>query len=138
MSTVQARRKAMRGTKRTCQACEVRFYDLGRNPVVCPMCGAGYTPPADPPVAATARTAPFTNKTGWHRQPVKRLQPALPFVGVMPNDAIAANDKEIEEAATIDAKDSVVLEHQDDTDVAGLVDHADSDENEPRRRRTVD
>jgi len=122
MSTVQARRKAMRGTKRTCQACEVRFYDLGRNPVVCPMCGAGYAPPAVPPVAATARTAPFTNKTGWHRQPLKRLQPALPVAEATPSDrfATAANDEESEEAATVDAEDSVVLEDQDDTDVAGL------------------
>jgi Protein of unknown function (FYDLN_acid) len=32
MSTVHDRRKALRGTKRTCQACEARFYDLGRNP----------------------------------------------------------------------------------------------------------
>jgi hypothetical protein len=129
MSTVQARRKAMRGTKRTCQACEARFYDLGRNPVVCPMCGADYTLPAEPPAAATARTAHFTNKTGWYRQPLKRLQPALPVVGAMPSArfATAANDEEIEEAATVDAKDSVVLEDQDDTDVAGLVDHADSD-----------
>ena len=122
MSTVQARRKAMRGTKRTCQACEVRFYDLGRNPVVCPMCGADYTLPAEPPVAATARTAPFTNKTGWRRQPLKRLQPALPVAGAMSSGrfATAASDEEIEEAATVDAEDSVVLEDQDDTDVAGL------------------
>ena len=40
MSTVHDRRKALRGTKRTCQACEIRFYDLGRNPIVCPTCGA--------------------------------------------------------------------------------------------------
>ena len=39
MSTLSARSKAMRGTKRTCQACEVRFYDLARSPIVCPSCG---------------------------------------------------------------------------------------------------
>jgi uncharacterized protein (TIGR02300 family) len=122
MSTVQARRKAMRGTKRTCQGCEVRFYDLGRNPVVCPMCGADYTPPAELPVAATARTAPFTNKTGWQRRSLKRLQPALPVARAMPSGrfATAASDEEIEEAATVDAEDIVVLEDRDDTDVAGL------------------
>jgi len=27
------------GTKRQCQACEARFYDLGKRPVVCPQCG---------------------------------------------------------------------------------------------------
>jgi hypothetical protein len=34
MSTMSARRKAMPGTKRTCQVCEVRFYDLARSPIV--------------------------------------------------------------------------------------------------------
>ena len=28
------------GTKRTCQSCGARFYDLGRSPAVCPSCGA--------------------------------------------------------------------------------------------------
>ncbi len=28
------------GTKKTCQECESRFYDLGKTPAVCPKCGA--------------------------------------------------------------------------------------------------
>ena len=28
-----------RGTKRVCQSCPARFYDLGRSPIVCPSCG---------------------------------------------------------------------------------------------------
>ena len=31
--------KADRGTKRTCQECEARFYDLDREPITCPICG---------------------------------------------------------------------------------------------------
>lgn len=27
------------GTKRVCQSCAARFYDLGRAPIVCPNCG---------------------------------------------------------------------------------------------------
>jgi len=36
--------KAARGTKRTCQSpeCGARFYDLNRDPIVCPICGAIY------------------------------------------------------------------------------------------------
>jgi uncharacterized protein (TIGR02300 family) len=135
MSTVHDRRKALRGTKRTCQACEIRFYDLGRNPIVCPMCGADYTPPAEPAVATRARAAPFT-KTGWHRQPLKRLLPVLP-VEAMPSSrfATAAADEQTEEAEapTVDTdEDSGVLKQQDDTDVAGLVEHVNDDEKEPR------
>ncbi len=34
--------KAARGTKRTCQGCGARFYDLNRDPIICPVCGAEY------------------------------------------------------------------------------------------------
>lgn len=34
--------KAARGTKRTCQGCAARFYDLDNTPIVCPMCGAEF------------------------------------------------------------------------------------------------
>lgn len=30
------------GTKRTCQSCSSRFYDLQKSPIVCPKCGATY------------------------------------------------------------------------------------------------
>jgi uncharacterized protein (TIGR02300 family) len=31
--------KASWGTKRTCQNCAARFYDLNKNPIKCPKCG---------------------------------------------------------------------------------------------------
>lgn len=30
--------KAKRGTKRTCGSCGAKFYDLNRDPAICPMC----------------------------------------------------------------------------------------------------
>jgi uncharacterized protein (TIGR02300 family) len=77
--------KAARGTKRVCQACEVRFYDLRRDPIVCPSCGAHYTPAAQPLAEAGRRAAPVGGKTGW-RQSVKRPSPVLPEPN--PEDAI--------------------------------------------------
>jgi hypothetical protein len=132
MSTLHDRRKALRGTKRTCQACEARLYDLGRDPIVCPMCASAYTPSAEPPVAVAARGAPFTNKTGWRHQPLTHVQPAAE---TMPSDrfATAAADEETEEAATVDIDDdSGVPEEHDETDVAVLPEHTYSEENEPR------
>jgi hypothetical protein len=75
MSTLSARRKVMRGTKRTCLACEVRFYDLARNPIVCPSCGAPYAPAPEQIVQARTAVASFSTKTGWRSQPFKRPQP---------------------------------------------------------------
>ena len=45
------------GTKRTCQSCAARFYDLQRSPIVCPKCETVFEPP--PPVKPRrARAAP--------------------------------------------------------------------------------
>lgn len=30
------------GTKRLCESCESKFYDLGRTPIVCPKCGTTF------------------------------------------------------------------------------------------------
>ena len=34
--------KAELGTKRTCPSCAARFYDLLKNPIVCPKCGTTF------------------------------------------------------------------------------------------------
>ena len=34
------------GTKRICQACGAKFYDLRRSPIVCPACGVEFDPEA--------------------------------------------------------------------------------------------
>ena len=53
------------GTKRTCQHCGARFYDLGRDPIVCPKCEHEHTAEmfnrmkrARPAAEAAARNAP--------------------------------------------------------------------------------
>jgi hypothetical protein len=50
MPTTVEERRALRGTKRTCQnpECGSRFYDLNRDPIVCPICQSAYTPIPDP------------------------------------------------------------------------------------------
>lgn len=40
------------GTKRQCQECEVKFYDLGKTPIICPDCGTEFK------VVVAARPAP--------------------------------------------------------------------------------
>ncbi len=44
--------KAVRGTKRVCQSCGNKFYDLNRDPITCPMCQAVYQTSASSPRAA--------------------------------------------------------------------------------------
>lgn len=44
--------KQARGTKRTCQSCSERFYDLEKNPITCPFCGANYVIASSPAALA--------------------------------------------------------------------------------------
>ena len=34
------------GTKRTCQSCAAHFYDMRKDTIICPKCGATYDPEA--------------------------------------------------------------------------------------------
>lgn len=34
------------GTKHVCQSCSARYYDLHRDPIICPKCGTTFEPAA--------------------------------------------------------------------------------------------
>ena len=40
------------GTKRRCNSCEAKFFDLNADPIVCPKCLAVFAPPQAEPVRA--------------------------------------------------------------------------------------
>jgi uncharacterized protein (TIGR02300 family) len=114
--------KAARGTKRTCQACGVRFYDLLRDPIVCPACGVQLALAAS--VAADAG-ANQGRASGW-RQGAKRPAAVVPRDVEVPINADAAGTEDAEaadeEAATPTPDDETVLvEQDDDPDFTGLV-----------------
>ena len=126
MTTITDRSKALRGTKRACQACEVRFYDLARDPIVCPACGAEYTPA---PVAAAPTAPSFTGKTGWRRG-AKREEPKAAEPDEVPETA-EAEELADEPVVPAGADEDIVLEPEaDETDVSDLVDHEDKDAKE--------
>ena len=110
-------KKAARGTKRVCQACDTRFYDLSRDPIVCPSCGVHFERVAQQ--VPETHSGPFTEKTGWRRKAFKRPDPEPD-----PGDT-AANDNATEEAPGPVSDEDVVLDEQepDEGDVAALVDH---------------
>ena len=118
--------KALRGTKRVCDACAARFYDLSREPIVCPSCGVHYVPDA-PPVAAEAgaRSARFTDKTGWRGRSLKHPEP-----DVAP-EAVASTEDANEEALIPAPSEDVVLdEESDEADIPGLLGHHEADPKE--------
>jgi uncharacterized protein (TIGR02300 family) len=107
----------LRGTKRVCFACEVRFYDLVRDPIICPACGAEHTPGA--PVTAASERAPYPGKSSWRTAGFKR--PAPP---VKVNSELDATEEEMTQETPADGvDDNIVLEQEvDDGDVSDFVD----------------
>jgi uncharacterized protein (TIGR02300 family) len=117
--------KATRGTKRVCQACAARFYDLSRDPIVCPSCGAHHVPKAPALVANTGTSASgFAGKTGWRG----RLEPAE--TESMPDPDVASQVTAAEDAPA--PNDDIVLDEEpDEGDISSLLSHHEA---EPRER----
>ena len=88
------------GTKRTCQKCEARFYDLKRTPIVCPKCGHSHDA-EDFIKTRRSRSAP---KAAPVKKPIEKIVPV------------------VEEAATDDVADDALIEDADD-----LADDADDE-----------
>ena len=92
--------KAELGTKRTCPSCAARFYDLLKNPIVCPKCGANF-------VAASV----------------------LPSKGDMPAMApapkpreVVADDIEVADVELVSLEDAEAPDVADDDETAGIED----------------
>src|SRR6185295_1891003 len=54
--------KSALGTKRVCTGCAAKFYDLGKDPIVCPTCDTVYVIPKAPPRPASRMTKRKTPK----------------------------------------------------------------------------
>jgi uncharacterized protein (TIGR02300 family) len=115
--------KSERGTKRTCQSasCGSRFYDLNRDPIVCPICGTVYdmlTTASSGAAAAAAERAP-------RRAAKKPDLPIVPAPGDSPDveadDALA--EIETDDDAIDDNDDETFLEaeEEDGGDVSGIL-----------------
>ena len=120
--------KAARGTKRTCLACETRFYDLARSPIICPSCEAEFVP-------VTRRAAEAASRASWSgggnraRAPVEDA--VVPEAAEDTAELEAELKDDVEADDTVVADDEVLLEEteEDIEDPAVLVDpEADAEE----------
>jgi uncharacterized protein (TIGR02300 family) len=133
MTTAYKSGKSLRGTKRICHACGVRFYDLSREPIVCPSCGEHHTAEAQLSVGVPTRAERVSGKTGRRRPerlaPEPRETAREQDIDVASAGASAIDERdevieEIEAAPTTIHNDDIVLEQEpDDADFSNLVDH---------------
>jgi uncharacterized protein (TIGR02300 family) len=81
------------GLKRTCQSCSARFYDLNRDQIICPKCGAVYDAEA---ILKSRRGRPIAPEK------VEKPKPEKPKPAV--------EDEELEDVEADDDEDESVLE----------------------------
>ena len=93
--------KAELGTKRTCPSCAARFYDLMKNPIVCPKCNANF-------VAASVL-------------PSKGEMPAM-APAPKPRVVEVAVDVEVADVELISLEDAEAPDVADDDETAGIED----------------
>ena len=104
------------GTKRICQSCSAPFYDLRRDPIVCPKCAAVFDPEAilkSRKLKAAEEIAPAPKKD------IKDPEEILKAEG--DDEAVADDDDEdavlVEDASDLDDEDvSEVIETGKDKD----------------------
>jgi uncharacterized protein (TIGR02300 family) len=130
--------KADRGVKRLCQNCRNKFYDLGRSPIICPICQTEFELRAAAPKAAFAapKPAPIIDDASLPLPAdAPDLAPLEEADGVTADlEGLDGEDlADIEDAADIDATDEGETFLEDDEegdDVAGFVGGPMPDEDE--------
>jgi uncharacterized protein (TIGR02300 family) len=111
--------KAELGIKRLCPNCGARYYDLNRNPVVCPRCGTEFEVPSAKARPQTARPA-----AAQVEPEVEAEAPAAEFVSLEEADEEATDSG----AVKIDlGEDDEVIESDDDEDDTFLADDDDEE-----------
>jgi len=84
------------GTKRTCFGCGARFYDLLRDPIICPVCATVYDPERQPRAKRGAAAAREDAES--KRKPVKAVA-----ASALKDDAVEG--EELESAVSADLED---------------------------------
>jgi len=104
------------GVKRMCQSCSARFYDLAKDPILCPKCGAEFDPET---ILKTKRGKPAA-------------QPRPVPAPVAAEEDVEAAEEEVAEGAEDDKEEEVIEDTselgEDDEDVAEVRDNVDEEE----------
>lgn len=112
------------GTKRQCQNCGAKFFDLAKDPIVCPKCGTVYQV-AVVPARASRAAKPVAAEEPEVETPDVELVP-LEEADAGDDEKVAAvvpdDDVEIEEDEAAEDDTFLEEEEEDSDDVSTLID----------------
>ena len=111
--------KAERGTKRVCGECGAKFYDLSRDPIVCPICEAVFVvqePTSRAKPAAAKKPPEEAEKT----EKAEKTEPAdaedTAAAAASGPEIVSLSDVEADESSKDDAED-IDIDLGDDADI---------------------
>lgn len=119
------------GTKRTCFSCGARFYDLRREPIICPVCNTAFDP----------ERQPKPRRPGPALKDEPALAPHLADDDAVDDDAMdtdAAEVDDLEDAGEEAGSDDLATENEelmedtselgeDDDDIGEVMEHVDDE-----------
>ena len=108
--------KQARGTKRTCQNsdCGARFYDLDRNPIICPICASPYVIASSPSALAEEKFPRKPKRVDY------RIE-AAPETALPDAEAALAEAETEDEAAAEDDEPVLEVEEEEGGDVSTII-----------------
>jgi uncharacterized protein (TIGR02300 family) len=121
------------GTKRLCSGCSAKFYDLNKDPILCPKCGTTFVVVAAPvsrradaaaAAAATAAAAAAAAAKAKEAQEAPETQDAE-FVSLEDADAEAQGKKG--DAAAADTDDDIEIEETEEAPFIEETEEGDDD-----------
>jgi len=131
--------KAELGIKRLCPNCGARYYDLNRDPIVCPRCGTEFQASAAVPAAKARPQAPRPEAAEDEAE-AEAVAPAAELVSLEEADEEATDsgavkvdlgDDDDEAIESDDEEDDTFLaddEDEESDDVSGIIGEVDEDE----------
>jgi len=108
------------GTKRLCGNCSAKFYDLNKDPIVCPKCNTLFVPPVAARPRGEAASAPVSAEE----------EPAAPEVAEAEFVSLEDADKESEGAKAVaeGAEEDVEVDDESLDDAAFIVPEEDEED----------
>ena len=98
------------GKKRTCPKCDTRFYDLNKDPLLCPNCGHTFSLDSIMEVfkKSTKDTSPKKSTDEKNSSEIE---------GIEPEDIILDDDLDEEANSSVDLEDNLLEEEEDATPI---------------------
>ena len=111
------------GTKRTCPKCEIRFYDLNKEPLLCPNCDNSFS------LESIMEVFKKSPKDTASKKEVN--EPATTEIqGIEPEDIILDEDLEENTGTSVDLEDDLLEEEEDESPPMDVIADVAKDEDE--------